>query len=232
MQMIRALEDQANLIFVPNGVDLATFQPAPVIREDKPLHLICVARLIERKGQDQLIDSVKRLTDEGFDVVLSLVGTGDSQPEYERHAQRLGILDRVCFTGYVPREEINAHYNKADVFVLPSYNEGMSLAALEAMAASLPLVVTRTGGTEELVEEGLNGFTFEWADGDNLTNHLRSFAKDRSLARRMGAHSRARATSFGWDKIADRFLDLFQQIVPDPPKSTASPKVVVESKLI
>jgi glycosyltransferase involved in cell wall biosynthesis len=124
----------------------------------------------------------------------------------------LGIQDRVCFTGYVPREEINAQYNKADVFVLPSYNEGMSLAALEAMAAGLPLVVTRTGGTEELVEENLNGFIFEWADGDNLINHLRTFAKDRALARRMGAHSRARAASFGWDKIADRFLDLFKQI--------------------
>lgn len=231
MQMIRALENQVNLMIIPNGVDLTAFQPAPVAREDGPLHLICVARLIERKGQNQLIDSVKRLTDEGFDVVLSLVGTGDSQSEYERHAQRLGIQDRVCFTGYVPREEINAQYNKADVFVLPSYNEGMSLAALEAMAAGLPLLVTRTGGTEELVEENLNGFIFEWADGDNLINHLRTFAKDRALARRMGAHSRARAASFGWDKIADRFLDLFQQIAPDPPKSIASPKVVVESKL-
>jgi phosphatidylinositol alpha-1,6-mannosyltransferase len=164
-------------------------------------------------------------------VVLSLVGTGDSQPEYERHAQRLGIQDRVVFTGYVPREEIYAHYNKAHVFVLPSYNEGMSLAALEAMAAGLPLVVTRTGGTEELVEQGVNGFAFEWTDGDTLTSHLRSFAKDRALARCMGAHSRARAASFSWDEIAARFLDLFGQIVPEFPKATSSPNVVVESKL-
>jgi len=231
MQMIRALEHDVNLTFIPNGVDVTAFHPASVIPEHGPLHLICVARLIERKGQDQLIDSVKRLADEGFDVVLSLVGTGDSQSQYERYAQRLGIRDRVCFTGYVPREKINAYFNKADVFVLPSYNEGMSLAALEAMAAGLPLVVTRTGGTEELVKEGVNGFTFDWAESDKLTDHLRTFAKDRALARRMGACSRARATSFGWDEISARFLSLFEQFVPELPRSTSSPKVIVESKL-
>jgi len=62
----------------------------------------------------------------------------------------------------VPREEIPRHYAAAHVFSLPSFNEGMSLAALEAMGAGLPLVLTHTGGTDELVEEGVNGFTHDW----------------------------------------------------------------------
>ena len=74
----------------------------------------------------------------------------------------------------------------------------MSVAALEAMAAGLPLVVTRTGGTEELVEEGVNGYSFEWGDIEALNNFLRIFAEDRVLARRMGAASHARAAWFGW----------------------------------
>jgi phosphatidyl-myo-inositol dimannoside synthase len=212
IEMIHALDNSVNVKFIPNGVDLAVFQPGPAIPDDGPLHVLCVARLIERKGQGHLIEAIKRLTDSGINVVLSLVGTGDSQQDYEDQARRLGIEDRVRFFGYVPREKINTYYNSAHVFALPSYSEGMSLAALEAMAAGLPLVVTRTGGTAELVGEGVNGYSFNWADIDALTNYLRMFAKDRTLAMRMGASSRARAAFFGWDVIADRFLQLFSQI--------------------
>jgi phosphatidyl-myo-inositol dimannoside synthase len=212
IEMIRTVETAPNIRFIPNGVDLASFRPGPDLPDDGPLRVICVARLIERKGQDHLIEAIKRLTDSGINVVLSLIGTGDSQRDYEDHACRLGIEDRVQFVGYVPREEINAYYNSAHVFVLPSYNEGMSLAALEAMAAGLPLVVTRTGGTKELVEEGVNGYSFQWGDVETLTNYLRILTKDRTLVRRMGASSRARAAVFGWDVIADRFLEVFNQI--------------------
>jgi phosphatidyl-myo-inositol dimannoside synthase len=212
IEMIHALDSTVNVRFIPNGVDLAVFQPGPAIPDVGPLHVVCVARLIDRKGQHQLIKAVKRLTDSGIDVVLSLIGTGDSQRDYEAQARRLGIKDRVRFVGYVPREEINKHYSAAHVFALPSYNEGMSLAALEAMAAGLPLIVTRTGGTQELVEEGVNGYSFNWADVETLTNYLRILTKDRALARRMGASSRARAAFFGWDAIADRFLEVFKQI--------------------
>ena len=86
----------------------------------------------------------------------------------------------------------------------------MSLAALEAMAAGLPLVVTRTGGTAELVAEGVNGYAFDWADIEALTNYLRIFARDRALARRMGAASRDRACSFSWDGIAEQLLELLK----------------------
>jgi phosphatidyl-myo-inositol dimannoside synthase len=212
IEMIHALDNTVNVRFIPNGVDLAVFQPGPAISDDGPLHVVCVARLIERKGQGHLIEAIKRLSDSGINVVLSLIGTGDSQRDYEDQARRLGIEDRIQFVGYVPREEINAYYNSAHVFALPSYNEGMSLAALEAMAAGLPLVVTRTGGTVELVEDGVNGYSFNWGDIDALTNYLRMFAKDRALARRMGVASRARAAFFGWDVIADRFLQVFNQI--------------------
>ena len=148
------------------------------------------------------------------------------QRDYEAQARKLDIPDRVRFVGYVPREEINDYYNSAHVFALPSYNEGMSLAALEAMAAGLPLVVTRTGGTAELVEEGVNGYSFNWGDNDAITNYLRMFAQDRALARRMGAASRARAACFTWDAIADRFLEVFNQI------TSSSPALRVSSKQI
>ncbi len=221
IDMIHAVDRGVDVMLVPNGVDLAAFQPGPPIPDEGPLQVICVARLIERKGQHYLIEAVKRLSGLGIDVRLSLVGEGDSQLEYETLARKLGVERQVRFVGYVPRERIPACFASAHVFVLPSYSEGMSIAALEAMAAGLPVVLTRTGGTDDLVAEGVNGFTFDWADIDALVANLRHLATDRALARRMGAASRARALNFSWDMIADRYLDLFSSpasnvLVPGP----------------
>jgi phosphatidyl-myo-inositol dimannoside synthase len=190
-------------------VDLSTFQPGLPTPDTGPLRVICVARLIERKGQQHLIAAVQQLASEGLDVTLSLVGTGDSLDAYQALARRLGVEHLVEFVGYVPRESIAAHFAAAHVFALPSYNEGMAIAALEGMAAGLPVVLTRTGGTRDLVEEGVNGLTFDWADVDALVGHLRRLATDRALTRRMGVASRARAMQFSWDVIAERFLDMF-----------------------
>jgi len=209
IDMIQAADARANVTYVPNGVDLTTFQPGAPIPEAGPLQIICVARLIERKGQHHLIEAVKRLADQGIDVMLSLVGTGDSLDSYELLARELGVSDQVRFVGYVPREAITEHFSAAHVFALPSYNEGMAIAALEAMASGLPVVLTRTGGTDELVEEGVNGLTFDWADVDALTMHLRRLATDRALARQMGIASRERAMQFSWDAIAEVYLNLF-----------------------
>jgi glycosyltransferase involved in cell wall biosynthesis len=216
VEMIRAVDGRVEVSLVANGVDLATFRPADAIPDNGPLRLLCVARLIERKGQHHLIEAVKRLTKSGIDVTLDLVGTGDAKPANEVQVQALEIGDRVRFVGYIRREEIAAHYAAAHVFVLPSYNEGMSVATLEAMAAGLPVVVTRTGGAE-LVKEGVNGFTFEWADVDALTICLRRLATNRSLARQLGAASRARAGDFSWDAAVQRYLDMFAAVAASTP---------------
>jgi len=211
--MIHAVVKDLPVEIIPNGVDLSGFQPGPPIPDDGPLQVFCAARLIERKGQHHLIRAVKQLSDQGVEVIASLAGTGDSLEAYQNLAQELGIPERIRFLGYVPREEIPRHYAAAHVFSLPSFNEGMALAALEALGAGLPLVLTRTGGTDELVEEGANGFTHDWGDVDGLAGHLRRLALDRPLARRMSLVSRQRAAQFSWEGIAERYLGLFQGLV-------------------
>jgi len=215
--MIRAVDRRAAIAIIPNGVDLGMFPSGAAIPDDGPLRLLCVARLIARKGQHHLIEAVRRLTGAGIDITLDLVGDGDAWAANEAQARAIGVADRVRFCGYVPREQIASHYAAAHVFVLASYNEGMSVATLEAMAAGLPVVVTRTGGTAELVEEHVNGLTFHWADLDALTAHLRRLADDRALMRGMGAASRARAAGFSWDMAADRYLTIFERLVASSP---------------
>ncbi len=141
--MIRAEDGRARITLVPNGVDLDAFPPGAPIPDDGPLRLLCVARLIERKGQHHLIEAVERLSERRDRREPGPGGHGDAEHTSRRRRCRdLGLEDRFDFLGYVPREKIAAHYAAAHVFVLPSYNEGMSVATLEAMAAGLPVVVT------------------------------------------------------------------------------------------
>ena len=150
--MIRAVDPSTPVALIANGVDLKAFHVAR-IPDSGALRLICVARLIERKGQAHLIEAVRRLLAEGIAVTLDLVGDGDALDAYQAQVEAAGVGRAVRFVGYVAREAIAGHYASAHAFVLPSYNEGMSVATLEAMAAGLPLVVTRTGGTADLVAE-------------------------------------------------------------------------------
>ena len=212
LDMIRELDNGVNLKIIPNGVDLENFYPGERFFDEDPLRLVCVGRLIERKGQNHLIKAVKILTDKDIDVQLDLVGEGDARQDYEELAERLGVADRVHFLGYVPRNKIANHYKSAHVFVLPSYNEGMSVATLEAMAAGLPLLLTRTGGSLDFVHEGENGFTFEYGDIKKLSSHIDFFSKHRTQASRMGAVSRKYAEAFSWESVANSYRDLLMDV--------------------
>jgi glycosyltransferase involved in cell wall biosynthesis len=210
-ELMLAVQPGMQIDLIPNGVEPDAFPAAP-IADGGPLRLICVARLIERKGQHHLIAALRRLIDEGFDITLELVGEGDARAANEALARRLGLAERVMFAGYVPREQIADRYAAAHAFVLPSYNEGMSVATLEGMAAGLPTVVTRTGGAEELVDEGVSGNIVPWADIDALVDRLRALAQSRELARRMGRAARARAGGFSWDAATGRYLAMFHEL--------------------
>jgi phosphatidylinositol alpha-1,6-mannosyltransferase len=212
IEMINAVDPRVDCLLIANGVDADRFKPAHLMPDGDPLKLLCVGRLIERKGQHHLIDAVKRLTDEGLDLSLDLIGTGDARSANEAQAARLGLGDRVRFLGYVPREEISQHYTAAHVFVLPSYNEGMSVALLEAMASGLPVIVTPTGGTAELVTSGINGFIVNWGDVNALAYRVQNLAHDRWLARRMGQESRKRAERCSWASIANCYLEVLQNV--------------------
>jgi len=230
IELIHAVDRNIDCLLVPNGVDLQRFVPRHARDDNRPLRVICVGRLIERKGQHHLIEAVKLLTEEGVAVTLDLVGSGDARVANEAQARRLGLGDQVHFHGYVAREKIADYYAAADVFVLPSYNEGMSVALLEAMASGLAVLVTPTGGTSELVEEGVNGGIFDWGDVERLTVLLRRFASDKNAVWRMGEASRLRAQTFSWERTCGDYLKILKSVTPGG--STKPPRLHLgESRL-
>jgi glycosyltransferase involved in cell wall biosynthesis len=103
-------------------------------------------------------------------------------------------------------------YQNADIFVLPSYNEGMSNALLEAMSCGLPVVVTNVGGTEELVDSS-NGFVFNAGDVDELVKILKQLHFNKEKFEELGKNSRKKAEQLNWSNIANKYLELFYTIV-------------------
>jgi phosphatidylinositol alpha-1,6-mannosyltransferase len=202
-----------DIAIVSNGVDTDRFHPADAPQPISELNILCVGRLIERKGQHHLLRAFAHLLANcNRPIRLTLVGTGDAEDRLHRLVSTLGLGDSVTFTGAVEREDMPSVYRQADIFVLPSQNEGMSIALLEAMASGLPVVVTNTGGTTELVVEATHGHIVPWGDVSALTEALAALVRDENVRRRMGHECRQRAMQFPWPTIARRYLELCRRI--------------------
>ena len=117
------------------------------------------------------------------------------------------LFTKVEFRDYIPHNQIQDAYRSSDVFVLPSLNEGMSNAVLEAMAAGLPIITTDTGGSVELIKG--NGFIVEKKDTQSIVRAIQAFLNSRELIVEMGQHSRKIAENLGWNNIARAYYDLY-----------------------
>ncbi len=212
----RLAKDTAPKLSIPiiyNGVETDVFYPMNA--RDSSINLLCVGRLIERKGQQHLLRAFAALREQlpNRQLQLTLVGTGDAEAALKQQARDLGIAAQVTFMGFVAREDMPEVYQQANIFVLPSQSEGMSIALLEALASGLPVVVTDTGGTEDLVISGGNGLVVNWADVAGLTLVLRQLTEDATLRDRMGAASRAVAVRCSWEEITEQYVVLFESVL-------------------
>ena len=209
---------------VPNGVETATFTPPPTDQRGghQPFVVLAVGRLIERKGLHHLLRAIALLRDRSTatQVRAVLVGTGDMEFLLRQLCAELNLQDAIEFAGFHDRDEMPAYYRDADLFVLPSYNEGMSIALLEAASAGLPVIVTDTGGTAELVQD--NGLVVPWADPVALAQAIETFLRQPELCRLMGDKSRRIAQRYTWEAAAAAYLELCRQAAQTRDTSRAS----------
>jgi phosphatidylinositol alpha-1,6-mannosyltransferase len=213
-RLAREFMPEIEYTVIHNGVDTQTFKPAEPSVPSPHVRILCVGRLIERKGQGHLLHAaalLRRALGEVFRV--DIVGTGDAERSLREECQALGLDGIVTFRGVVGREEMPRVYREADIFVLPSHNEGMSIALLEAMASGLPVVVTPAGGSEELVRDGENGLIVPWADHEGLAAALRRLVAESGLRKAMGTESLRRARELSWAAITRQHLRLFEAVL-------------------
>lgn len=194
---------------IPNGVDVNQFSPPEDrTRPASPVRLLCVGRLVRQKGIGSLIQALARTS---APVALRIVGDGPDRPLLEGLVAEARLGDRIEFAGWVDRSRLADHYQWADAFVLPSLEEGMANAMLEALAAGLAVVTTGVYGNEGLVQAGVNGYQVLPADPDALAAAIDRLAslEPRHLAS-LGKASRELSLGYTWEAAADQYLELFE----------------------
>lgn len=198
---------------VYNGIDTEEFFSDVSKRSADKFTIICVSRVTPRKGVRFLIQAFKILSGRYTHARLLIVGDGNEKKSLEDLVQALGMNDKVEFAGPIPHEKILAYYQKANVFVLPSLNEGMSNVMLEALACGLPIVATDTGGTKELLTDGVNGLVVRMRDADDLAEKIEKLILDPQLEKTMSQESRKLAETLSWSNVAREYADLYKKTV-------------------
>lgn len=220
-----ALAGRTRLAQLSPGVDVERFTPAvdgSAVRRrhglgDAPV-VVCVSRLVARKGQDVLVRGWPRVLERYPGARLLLVGGGPAEAALRRAVADGGLQDSVVLTGAVPFPELPAHYAAGDVFAMPCRTrragldvEGLGMVFLEAAACGLPVVAGTSGGAPETVQEGVTGHVVEPRSADAVAAALVGLLDDPARARAMGAAGRAWVEQrWSWTTIAARFADLLE----------------------
>jgi glycosyltransferase involved in cell wall biosynthesis len=193
---------------IHNGVDAPNLPPGDIERPAGKLRLICVSRLIPRKGIADLLRAMPKLAHLGAE--LKIVGSGQIEQELTALAAELGIADSVEFVGYQSESEVRRLNASADIFVLPTRSDAFANAILEAMSAALPVIATDVGGAPEAVEHGVNGLLVPARDPDALVEAITRLAADPELRRRMGQANLARIErQFTWPAVARQYCAVY-----------------------
>ena len=154
--------------------------------------LFCAARLSPEKGMWCLVEALRTLVDKGHDIRLRLGGDGPSRVELEEQCKLLGLDERVSFLGYLDEAQVISELQNCDMFVLPSFVEGVPVSAMEAMAVGVPVVATNVGGTSELVEPGVTGLLVRPGDAVNLVECIERAIADHGLRLKLSRAGRAK----------------------------------------
>lgn len=208
--------DRERISVVPYPVDTETFNtggnvPAE-LNDDRPTVLFVGRFNDPRKNVGLLLEAIDRVQTEIPNVRLVLIG--DEPNDRVRSAiDRCGRQDTVKWIGYLNNNELPAYYRVADVFAIPSRQEGLAIVGLEAMACGTPVVSTRCGGPEDYIKDGVNGFTVSLDDSDSFADRLLCLLRDAEKRDLLSDAARALVESqYSESVISDSFRHAFETL--------------------
>ena len=221
-----AFGPHAALEHLPPGVATARFRPDPASRAElrtrfglgqRPT-VVCLSRLVPRKGQDMLIRALPSIRQRVNGAALVIAGGGPYLAALRRLADRFGVSDHVTFTGGVPAADLPAYHAMADVFAMPCRTrgagldvEGLGIVFLEASATGVPVIAGSSGGAPETVRHNKTGMVVDGRSVNQVADAVSELLADPDRAAAMGAAGRDWVTAqWRWDDLAGRLADLIQ----------------------
>ena len=226
----RALTPRARLkmVRIAPGIDIGHFapliagSPPETLRRDMGLEnkrlIVSVGRLVHRKGQDRLIESLAIVRKEISNAHLLLVGEGPYRGKLEEIAAKEGLSDAVTFIGRVQLEQLPQYIRCGDLFAMPSRSrfrglevEGLGIVYLEASACGIPVIAGKSGGAPDVVQDGITGLVVDGTQNYEISRAIVRILRDPQLAHRMGAAGRAWIVDeWSWEKWSAEFQKLLQ----------------------
>jgi glycosyltransferase involved in cell wall biosynthesis len=183
MMLFSDAEDWHKLKIVHCGIDINsyTISQQPEKHTDKLVKLLYVGRLAAEKGVPVLLRSLIALKNEGHEFHLTLLGDGPERAALEAEVKAQGLEQMVHFGGFASQETVRSTLQASDVFILPSFAEGVPVSLMEAMACGVPVIGTNVGGVTELIEHGVSGLVVAPSDEVALKNAIFCYLSNSAL---------------------------------------------------
>jgi glycosyltransferase involved in cell wall biosynthesis len=213
--------DSKKIVILHNGVDIQRFRPKDDIKEEMRRKLgihkdakvaLSVRRLVYKNGIDTLIKSAEMVLQKNSNLVFLVIGKGPDLSEVKERIRQLKLEKNVKLLGFVSDEELPFYYNTADFFILPSKSgEGLPLVSLEAMACGLPVIATKVGGIEEIMEENF-GIIVPPDNPNSLKEAILDFSqRDLSIVKK--DLRLAMELKHSWDENVQKLTKIYEELI-------------------
>ena len=202
------------IYLVSLGVDLDLFKPTRKIGDKDRITIGAMKELKRGCGMEYLIRAMPIVRSEFPQVDLAIAGDGERYGEIKGEVDRLDLKNGVSFLGRLPHHEVPGFLAGLDLFVMPAMSEGFGVGILEASAMELPVVVSRVGGTHEVVLDGVTGYFVTPGDSRALAQRITDLLKDPSLRSRMGQEGREFVHSrYHWQNSTEKMEELYLSLL-------------------
>lgn len=198
---------QENISVIYNGIN--AYPKNIHFTEGKAI--FTVSRLVPEKGLRYLIDAMLIVKEKIHDVKLFIIGDGPSRKELEKQTMENGLRETISFLGFQQFPE--KYFNKYDIFVLPSLDEGFGLALIEAMSYGKPAIATRVGGIPEIIEHRRNGILVSPNNPKALADALIDLLSDSLLRKKLAIEGQYRSQQFTISKTVNEIEDVYERLI-------------------
>jgi glycosyltransferase involved in cell wall biosynthesis len=203
---LRTLTKQGNIHVLLNATRIEDWQ----VDHREELRVTSVMRFTRRKSPIDIVRMIPEVfarLPQHLRPRFTIIGDGPERANVEREAQALGVSDYLELPGFLPRQEIRDFLSRSAVFILPTQKEALSIVAIEARAAGLPVVARTPNGVAEVVRHGVHGFLAPTTE--DFIAHLVELLRNRELRAEMSARARQGLELFGWDQAIERHMQVY-----------------------
>ncbi|MGB9742277.1 MAG: glycosyltransferase family 4 protein [candidate division WOR-3 bacterium] len=217
---VRAIQEIHNrpVDIIPFGATVSENTAPTPAAPTAEKHILFVGRLVERKGVRYLIEAAKKLTP-NYPVVIDIVGTGPELPKLKKLTAELGLDGVVRFHGQISSAELQSHYARADIFVLPAVidskgdTEGLGVVLIEALTFQKPVVASAVGGITDIIHHEKTGLAVPPADSQALARAIARLLDEPELARTLAHQGYLHIQqNYSWQAIINRLIQLYQEL--------------------